>query len=292
MSREVKRVPMDFDWPLKKRWRGYLNPHSIPRCAPCDGTGLSPRAKAFNDQWLGNAPFDPVAYGATPLTVDHPEIQALARHNVSNHPGYYGVGEDAVRLEAIRLHGLFKGSWSNHLIQADVDALLAAGRLRDLVRNGVVDVTPDAVNAWSIQGMGHCAMNQHVCLKARCVREGIELWCASCSGSGEAWPDEETKARYESWRRTEPPSGEGWQMWETTSEGSPMSPVFATPEGLARWLADTKASAFAGIGASYEDWLGMIAKGSTFCGMASIGVAPPVTGVAFAAGLPGGDKCF
>ncbi len=50
----------------------------------------------------------------------------------------------------------------------------------------------------------------------------------------------------------------GWQMWETTSEGSPMSPVFETPEELARWLADTEASAFGDMTASYEEWLGMI----------------------------------
>lgn len=49
-------------------------------------------------------------------------------------------------------------------------------------------------------------------------------------------------------------------MYETTSEGTPISPAFATPEELARWLADTGASAFAGNPASYEAWL-RIAKG-------------------------------
>lgn len=43
-----------------------------------------------------------------------------------------------------------------------------------------------------------------------------------------------------------PPTGEGWQMWEDTSEGSPMSPVFATREELARWLAN------------YDQWLAII----------------------------------
>ncbi len=46
-----------------------------------------------------------------------------------------------------------------------------------------------------------------------------------------------------------------YQMYETTSEGTPISPVFATSEELARWLADTGASAFAGMTASYEHWL-------------------------------------
>lgn len=51
-----------------------------------------------------------------------------------------------------------------------------------------------------------------------------------------------------------------YMMYEDTSEGTPISPAFATPEELARWLVDTNASAFAGEGASYEAWL-RIAKG-------------------------------
>lgn len=48
-----------------------------------------------------------------------------------------------------------------------------------------------------------------------------------------------------------------FQMYETTTEGTPMSPVFATPEELAHWLADHDANAFAGQTASYEAWLGV-----------------------------------
>lgn len=46
-----------------------------------------------------------------------------------------------------------------------------------------------------------------------------------------------------------------YQMYETTSEGTPISPVMETPEELARWLADTNASAFGDQGATYEGWL-------------------------------------
>ncbi len=52
-----------------------------------------------------------------------------------------------------------------------------------------------------------------------------------------------------------------YQMYETTSEGTPISPVMETPEALARWLADNNASAFADMGATYDQWLTMI-KGS------------------------------
>jgi len=57
---------------------------------------------------------------------------------------------------------------------------------------------------------------------------------------------------------TEPPNGDWYQVWETTSEGSPISPAFETPEELARWLADNKASAFGSQTASYETWLKFI----------------------------------
>lgn len=54
----------------------------------------------------------------------------------------------------------------------------------------------------------------------------------------------------------------GWCMYETTSEGTPISPVFETPEELARWLADTRASTFGyDSTATYEQWLQMIGAG-------------------------------
>jgi hypothetical protein len=55
-----------------------------------------------------------------------------------------------------------------------------------------------------------------------------------------AWPDAE---------RTH------YMMYEDTSEGTPISPAFATPEELARWLVDNGASSFGHSTASYESWL-------------------------------------
>lgn len=37
----------------------------------------------------------------------------------------------------------------------------------------------------------------------------------------------------------DPPTGEGWQLWETVSEGSPISPVFRDREGLIDWIASS-----------------------------------------------------
>lgn len=49
-------------------------------------------------------------------------------------------------------------------------------------------------------------------------------------------------------------------MYENTSEGTPISPAFSTPEELAHWLTDNGASTFADMTAGYEHWLS-VAKG-------------------------------
>ena len=70
-------------------------------------------------------------------------------------------------------------------------------------------------------------------------------------------------------------------MYEDTSEGTPISPAFATPEELARWLADTNASAFGSDGASYEAWL-RIARGGWAPSMVFTSAAGLQSGVAAA----------
>ena len=55
--------------------------------------------------------------------------------------------------------------------------------------------------------------------------------------------------------------GDWYQMYETTTEGTPISPVMKTPEELARWLADNKASACGSMTATYEEWLQTIERG-------------------------------
>lgn len=50
-------------------------------------------------------------------------------------------------------------------------------------------------------------------------------------------------------------------MYEDTSEGTPISPAFSTPEELARWLTDNGASAFADMTATYEEWLATCRRG-------------------------------
>lgn len=70
-------------------------------------------------------------------------------------------------------------------------------------------------------------------------------------------------------------------MYESTSEGTPISPAFATPEELARWLADNGASAFGRDTATYEQWLAMARQGWSVSGVMIDGRM--MSGVEFAA---------
>jgi hypothetical protein len=84
---------------------------------------------------------------------------------------------------------------------------------------------------------------------------------------GEAWPgylapEGLTDDEIDAWQGTDPPEGEGWQLWETTSEGSPVSPVFPSAEELADWCADN-ATWFADARWTRDQWLRSFLAGTT-----------------------------
>ena len=250
MGREIKRVPLDFDAPIGEVWSGYLMPEelSLPDCPDCGGRGYSARARELFDLWYGYVPFRPEDNGSTPLTPDTPAVRAFAERNVAHSPEFYGRGQEVIQREARRLADLWNDQWSHHVNAHDVAALVKADRLHDMTHTWTQGVgwrpkdppvmpTPEQVNEWAIRTFGHDAINASVVVRARCEREGVNHLCQTCEGRGDA-ATEEQRAAHEAWTRTEPPEGEGWQLWETVSEGSPVSPVFATPDELASWMSD------------------------------------------------------
>lgn len=62
--------------------------------------------------------------------------------------------------------------------------------------------------------------------------------------------------------RIDPPTGDGFQLWESTSEGSPISPVFVSAEGLALWMSQN-GCLFAGTRPSYRESLEWLTGGVT-----------------------------
>src|SRR6056297_1275866 len=74
MGREIKRVALDFDYPINKMiWKGYHNPYRGLKCEACDGSGWGPQAKRIYDDWYG---FErPESRWCNSITQD--EVQAL-----------------------------------------------------------------------------------------------------------------------------------------------------------------------------------------------------------------------
>jgi len=93
----------------------------------------------------------------------------------------------------------------------------------------------------------------------------IKLLCPLCDGEGKNTKEKSCPLcwgeRYVT-PTIEPPFGSGWQMWEDTTEGSPISPVFKTAVKLAEWLEENGASAMGSQTATKEQWLKMIKVGS------------------------------
>jgi hypothetical protein len=285
MGREIKRVPLDFSWPIDKVWQGFINPFSVHshNCPTCQGTGNSPEVQRLHEQWYGtiypNSGFVP----ADPFPSDHPIIMEKARRNSP-------PNDFALRREAQRLADHFNAGWCHHLDADDVAALIAADRLWDFTRNprtpeqaeickkkvadggnswlpksnGYVP-TPKEVNEWSISGFGHDSINCWVCVKAKAKRLGYRLTCKTCKGRGCYWDSPELKKKYDHWKSYEPPTGDGWQVWETVSEGSPISPVFASSQELEKWLVGQGYSAEAAHGFSKTGWtMSMMQVGGKF----------------------------
>lgn len=186
MGREIRRVPVDFDWPLDTRWEGFLNPHHLPTCPTCGGAG-----RTSAPRWV-----EAIIHLLMMLGQDRPD-QPL-------HPW----------LQTIEL---------------------APGQRPS---PDVVDFTTGLAGRHP-SFLGHDSIDKRSAYQKIVAAAGLDpdTWgqCSTCHGEGHTATSEQLHA-YETWEEIEPPAGDGWQLWETVSEGSPISPVFTTKEEFARWL--------------------------------------------------------
>lgn len=137
------------------------------------------------------------------------------------------------------------------------------------------------------------ANGKYIPLYGESYRKAAEEWVRGfLAWETGADPNKETygeKYRYY-WEWSSPPPEEGnympdfqpesrthYQMYEDTSEGTPISPVMESPEALARWLVDNKASAFGNDTATYDQWL-TVARGR-YAPSAVMTVNPDGTGI-------------
>jgi hypothetical protein len=289
MGRELRRVPLDFRWPLGKVWGGYVNPYSsqAAQCPDCRGTGGSEEWRRLNDMWYGNAPFDPADRGSRPWEPADREVREIAERiltvRISAEPAGSGMVEEAIQWEARRLAARFNRAWCHHLDDGNVKALLDADRLWDFTRrprtpgqeealkaqegskywldepNGYVP-TAREVNTWSLCGIGHDGLNHGIVVSDECKRRGVVIECGLCGGEGSLWPSKEVEALHGAWEPFDPPTGEGFQLWSTTSEGEPSSPVFGTLEELCDWC-EGNATVFGSSRATSAEWFAMLSPG-------------------------------
>ena len=255
MGREVKRVSLDFKYPHGKMiWKGYHNPYYALKCECCDGRGTSKEYQEISDSWYNHLSKDGNGWGYN-LTQD--DVQAL--------------------LDADRL-------WDFTRIPVNDEQIAivkASGHNSWLPFNNNYIPTAQEVNEWAKKGLGHDSQNQWICSRERAKKMGIEINCPGCDGDGEFYPSDEYRELAENFTRIEPPSGDGYQLWSTTTDGTPYSPVFSKPEELAEWLVGNKISSFGYSTETYETWLKFI-NGQCGSGLSMVySNGELTTGVAF-----------
>ena len=192
MGREIKRVPLDWDWPLNTVWEGRVLPAALEGrpCDACVGSGQTAFA-----WWLQKLSYliGMLADDVTEQQRGRPLHPYLA--HLSNGPYGQRPGSDAV------------------------DFFVGLGVPAERIHFG---------------GDHHYAA-----MRALLKQSGVSATCPACKGEGgfEAYPGQD--AEREAWYDAphEPPKGEGWQVWETVSDGSPVTPVFPTAQALAEHLA-------------------------------------------------------
>lgn len=218
MGREARRVPIDFDWPLNQVWNGYLLPEH------------------FHEQTCPDCDHG--------LTADGQLIQGIAYMIV-------GLGDDVFAQE--RGHQLHPCLQPIHEISYVQGQPRPTARFEELIKGLFADDEYDKPH-W---------IGRQPYRMARRLMELAGLdehwgWCPTCEGhaSIEKYPGQRAEA--EAWEGTEPPTGDGWQLWETTSEGSPQTPVFTTAEDLADHCAEHGVSWFGSETATREQWLKVI----------------------------------
>lgn len=206
MGRELKRVPLDFDWPLKEIWKGYVSPTWRTCPANCENGSTVSAAWVEKIVHLLLMLSDAASRPERPI---HPWLQELPLCP-DRRPG-----REILELTA----GLAGREWRDPL--------------------------------------GHDAIDRWEATTAIFRAAGLpDDWgvCKACGGHA-IHPDDLVAA--ESWEPTEPPTGDGYQLWETTSEGSPISPVFSTLDDLCAW-AESGATVFGSSQATAAQWKQML----------------------------------
>lgn len=226
MGREIRRVPLDFNWPLNKVWEGFLNPLGKP-CPENQKTcfGGSTAAAQWVDvitRFLVTVADDALDGGKRKERGGlwpHPylvEMPTAPRYDIPRSTPQEQLGPIFAERQRNPAKYVIPPS-------KDLAELLSALMTKEGHPEGSFGFMGTGA-AWYIQ-------------KAIFAAAGVdpETWgrCPVCKGEGR---DPAVKEAYDAWKETPVPEGPGWQLWETVSEGSPISPVFPTREAFVEYL--------------------------------------------------------
>jgi hypothetical protein len=213
MSNEVRRVPLDFNWPMNKVWEGYVRPdelNGVP-CEECNGSG-----QTHFGWWLQSVSY---VMGMLAEDVREQERGKPMHPWLRDFPHPHGHWEYPVAGDPQSGPGRFV------IDRPSKDAVDFFAALMKVDRE-------------QITGTLFGRSPQYAVMTALLELTGTDVSCKACEGQGstEKYPGQ--RAQADAWKRSDPPQGEGWQLWETVSDGSPVSPVFPTADALAAWMSD------------------------------------------------------
>lgn len=207
-----------------------------------------------------------------PLDFDHPIGEGWAGYLNPHYvdcPFCNGQGENKART--MFSHAVIK-MLSHHFIldeQSNKDRLALTAGLSDREPSEVYG--HDSTDVWTV-------------MKKILEAAGLDIYtwgiCSHCEGDGTA---KEHQVARDAWEPSGPPAGEGWQVWEDVSEGSPISPVFGTKEAVIDWVIKHQ-------NASREAATAFVDDGWAPSFILSLGSRSSLTGVQAASTMKGEDN--
>ena len=161
MGRELKRVAMDFEWPLNVVWKGYICPYRATECNQCGGSGQNKETKKISDDWYTHSRTD--GQEGWQYHLEQSEVDAL-------------IAKD-------RLWSFTRVPVTEEQREVVRKKIEAGGNTWLPKTNGVIP-TAEEVNQWARTGFGHDSINQWIAVKCRAKRLGVYGDCRVCDGSG------------------------------------------------------------------------------------------------------------
>ena len=216
---------MDFDWPQNTVWKGYVNPYRSIECPYCEGHGRSKEAEEYHRKFycMYFGWYEPHPYDENLRYCPKAKPYTLERWEYD-----FIVGNEYLRDRVF-------GKYPTPEYEDIEDFFLRHHDLEMFFTNHA---------EWELT-------------EEYCRRNGYEILCRHCDGDGRLYLNDEIKELSQNFENVEPPVGEGYQLWENVSEGSPQSPVFATLDELCEWCEEN-ATTFADYRATKDEWKKML----------------------------------